>query len=203
MSNYYRHLNVFVHQNHLFRANWVCDEWLFSWVYTSRCSVQSILIIARLILGQPLGGLLYTRFGFRGPFIFSLTCTFVDLVSRFVVIEPSDAKKWGVDPTILSKPKPSNGNINLEAERGTINLASEPQSGIEIQEDATLPSQGARVSSQGNFVSESKGTVDEVEVSLSLLQVLLRLSKSPRALVALGVVFVYGYLMLCYILYIP
>lgn len=36
-------------------------------------------------------------------------------------------------------------------------------------------------------------------MSLSLLQVLLRLSKSPRALVALGVVFVYGYLMLCYI----
>lgn len=76
---------------------------------------------------------------------------------------------------------------------------SEPQSGIEIQDDATRPFQGARVSSQGNFVSESKGTVDEVEESLSLLQVLLRLSKSPRALVALGIVFVYGYLMLCYL----
>lgn len=75
----------------------------------------------------------------------------------------------------------------------TINTAPEPQLGIEIQDDAVRPFQGTLEDGQGGPVVESKDVVEEVEECLSLLQVLLRLSKSSRALVALVISFVYGY----------
>lgn len=45
-----------------------------------------------------MGGALYSRFGYRGPFIFSICATFIDLIGRLVLIERKDAVLWGVDP---------------------------------------------------------------------------------------------------------
>ncbi|KAF6766462.1 major facilitator superfamily domain-containing protein [Ephemerocybe angulata] len=53
-----------------------------------------------LVLGPPVGGALYSRFGFRGPFIFGAIFAFVDLLGRFVVIERKDSLKWGYDPFV-------------------------------------------------------------------------------------------------------
>jgi len=94
---------------------------------------------------------------------------------------------------LLSKPEPSNEVLNLVTRGDTINTAPEPQLGIEIQDDAVRPFQGTLEGGQGGPVVESKDVVEEVEECLSLLQVLLRLSKSSRALVALVISFVYGY----------
>ncbi|TEB33405.1 MFS general substrate transporter [Coprinellus micaceus] len=45
---------------------------------------------------------LYERFGFRGPFIFGVIFSVVDLIGRFVIIERKDSIKWGVDPLLLT-----------------------------------------------------------------------------------------------------
>ncbi|KAL1744708.1 major facilitator superfamily domain-containing protein [Schizophyllum fasciatum] len=50
------------------------------------------------ILGPPIGGALYQRFGFRGPFVFGMGCCVVDLIGRIAIIERKEALRWGVDP---------------------------------------------------------------------------------------------------------
>ncbi len=39
-----------------------------------------------MLLGTPIGGSLYARFGFRGPFIFGIIVSLPDLVFRLLVI---------------------------------------------------------------------------------------------------------------------
>jgi len=51
-----------------------------------------------VLCAPPIGGLLFQHFGFRGPFIFDIIITFVDLIGRLLVIERKDALKWRVDP---------------------------------------------------------------------------------------------------------
>ena len=55
-----------------------------------------------LVLGPPIGGALYERFGFRGPFVFGIIFSVADLVGRFVIIERKESIKWRVDPLVLS-----------------------------------------------------------------------------------------------------
>ncbi|KLO05711.1 MFS general substrate transporter [Schizopora paradoxa] len=49
-----------------------------------------------VICAPPIGGALFQRFGFRGPFIFDIIIAFVDLVGRLLVIEKKDASKWEI-----------------------------------------------------------------------------------------------------------
>ncbi|KLO05710.1 MFS general substrate transporter [Schizopora paradoxa] len=51
-----------------------------------------------LVIAPPIGGALYNRFGYRGPFVFAILVAFFDLVGRLLVIERKDARKWGHDP---------------------------------------------------------------------------------------------------------
>lgn len=64
-----------------------------------------------LVLGPPIGGALYERFGFRGPFVFGIIFSVADLIGRFVIIERAESIKWGVDPLV---PNPPGG----DAEKG-------------------------------------------------------------------------------------
>ena len=50
------------------------------------------------MIAPPIGGALYNRFGYRGPFVFAILVAFFDLVGRLLVIERKDARKWGHDP---------------------------------------------------------------------------------------------------------
>ncbi|KAK0494218.1 major facilitator superfamily domain-containing protein [Armillaria luteobubalina] len=49
------------------------------------------------LVGPPVGGGLYTRFGFRGPFIFGIIAAFLDLAFRFLIIEGKSASKLRTD----------------------------------------------------------------------------------------------------------
>lgn len=49
-----------------------------------------------LLLGSPIGGLLYARFGFRGPFIFGIIVSLPDLVFRLLVIGERGACRPGL-----------------------------------------------------------------------------------------------------------
>lgn len=46
-----------------------------------------------MFLGAPIGGPLYARFGFRGPFIFGTIVSLPDLVLRLLVIGERDASR--------------------------------------------------------------------------------------------------------------
>ncbi|KAJ3575911.1 hypothetical protein NP233_g775 [Leucocoprinus birnbaumii] len=141
-----------------------------------------------LVLGHPIGGLLYSRFGFRGPFVFTLIGAFIDLVSRLIIIEPKEARRWDINST--TEIRPESPKATPHPENGIVPPSSpehEPQSEIgPVNNTGTIPfgpGQGAGV----------VGSKESVEKPLPLLQVMFKLSKSSRALVALVISFVYGF----------
>jgi len=56
------------------------------------------------LAGPPIGGALYARFGFRGPFICGIVVSFVDLVGRLLIIERKEALRWNLDPAAVIAP---------------------------------------------------------------------------------------------------
>lgn len=143
------------------------------------------------MLAPPIGGVLYNHFGFRGPFVFALIAAFIDLVSRLIIIEPAEAMKWGVDPTLRSK-----------STEGTLEETPDPRP--EGALSANNPGPKATVHAEGKTESSSHRTPETSEENpvagpkpvvgkpLPLLQVMFKLLKSSRALVALLISFVYG-----------
>lgn len=47
-----------------------------------------------VLIGAPVGGVLYDKLGYRAPFVFALCLLFVDLVLRLLIVEKRDAIKW-------------------------------------------------------------------------------------------------------------
>ncbi|KAF5337175.1 hypothetical protein D9611_003430 [Ephemerocybe angulata] len=124
-----------------------------------------------LVLGPPVGGALYSRFGFRGPFIFGAIFAFVDLLGRFVVIERKDSLKWGYDPFV---PNP-------------LALPNETDDSNEkVGSEADGPKSG------GAAESTPVGPVVQTTKPLSFFAVMVLLAKSPRALAAAFITFLYG-----------
>jgi MFS family permease len=121
------------------------------------------------LAGPPVGGALYSRFGFRGPFICGIALSVFDLVGRLLIVERKDALQWGIDPAAA----PVEG-ADAEAEAGG-GGAEEKTRAEEGSPDRTAPAQGARD-----------------HTTVSLVGVMARLCRSPRAGVVIAVTFLYG-----------
>ncbi|PPQ67427.1 hypothetical protein CVT25_006006 [Psilocybe cyanescens] len=135
-------------------------------------------------IGPPAGGLLYDRFGYRGPFIFGIAATFVDLLGRLIIIERTDAIVWGVDPAVMST-KPSDSTTDVVSTSHHEDPGS--HSDKMLTNTVVDGKQSAKVPEDQEIEPSSSSTKH-----LSLLFVIVQLSKSPRALAALFVIFVYG-----------
>lgn len=143
----------------------------------------------RLLIGPPVGGALYSRFGFRGPFVFGLAVVVVDLIGRILIIERRDALPWGVDPLIVR------GSAAIEGENSEPVVESTPAS----QESASAEK---NLEEEPNTQKREPGADTSIVSSgqprlkpLSLVAVVYKLSKSTRARVALLITFVYGYVL--------
>lgn len=149
-----------------------------------------------VLAGPALGGLLYKPFGVRGPTIFGICVTVLDLVGRLLVIERSEALRWGYDPTVKqsadaerpSGPSLSEGLTMVNPE-GSEN--ARPQNS---QDEATLrPNNVATVSiSVGGSASSAlyppapfhAGSAQTSLPRVTLVGAMSRLIRSRRALVA-------------------
>jgi len=134
--------------------------------------------LSRLAVGPPVGGILYSRYGYRGPFVFSIAATILDLTGRLIIIERKDAVVWGYDPAVLPITKDKE-EIASVAGSGNPSFSSQ----IDIT-DASQTLGDTGISSEPSL---------EAEVQISLLAVMYKLFKSRRALVALFIIFAYGY----------
>ncbi|TFK76705.1 MFS general substrate transporter [Pluteus cervinus] len=129
-----------------------------------------------LLIGPPVGGTLYERFGFRGPFVFGLAVTVVDLIGRLIVIERREALKYGHDPAAWTPAK--------DPELASEKTDPEPTSAkAEIKGDAQIPSTSASAVVVGETPPPR---------TLTLVEVIVELTKSPRALVSLFLALTYG-----------
>lgn len=154
-------------------------------------------LLASLLSGSPIGGALYSRFGFHAPFIFGILCAALDLIARLFVIERHEAVEWDFDP--WNTVAPSNAStVTLEA-------ASPPPTEVMSKLASVVdPKEAKRQSKEPHpTVAESPrrfsifGRTLGPESTLvrkpsSITTVFANLMKSPRALTALAMSFING-----------
>ncbi|RDB29583.1 putative MFS-type transporter C18.02 [Hypsizygus marmoreus] len=134
-----------------------------------------------VVIGPPVGGALYSRFGFRGPFIFGLGATVIDLLARIVAIERNEALRWGLDPWRLAPMALATGDAEAAQGEKSTEAAKEPSS-----------EKKSEVNLSASPITGEASVVQEKRKPLSLLAVIIKLSKSPRAVVASIITLLYG-----------
>lgn len=142
-------------------------------------------------MGPPVGGVLYGRLGYRAPFIFAEICTVIDLIGRLLIIERKDALLWGVDPAALLTDEQANSDVEHTSggsrENSEQTVAGQPEIVGEMVQASTGEKNSTIQSPEKNTTTVSS------KKPLSLWSVVIGLCKSSRALVALLIVLVYGY----------
>jgi len=153
-----------------------------------------------LVVGPPVGGALYSRFGFRAPFVFGEICTVVDLLGRLLMIERKVAIIWDADPAAVpeahdSQPNlaPHGDNTFDETTENTPLLRPSGPPSVDMTSIKSLDDRDeARSSASSTILGTSSEDVAACRQQLSFAAVVLELGKSPRALVALILTFTYG-----------
>ncbi|VDC00288.1 unnamed protein product [Peniophora sp. CBMAI 1063] len=78
-----------------------------------------------MLIGPPVGGALFNRFGFRGPCIFGVIITMIDLVGRLLIIERKDAIRYGFDPALVLEEQDAEKSENdapaIDDAQGSVN----------------------------------------------------------------------------------
>lgn len=153
------------------------------------------------MVGTPVGGTLYGRFGFRAPFVFGEICTVVDLILRFLIIERDVALRWGYDPATLQH---ANDVASLESSAWPHHSSdvmgpstSELDSVQRMPEQASTLVEPKLNQNIPDFHAPSANNLPTPDVSLvrkplPLLSVMRLLGRSPRAMVALVMSLIYG-----------
>ncbi|KAH9964561.1 major facilitator superfamily domain-containing protein [Russula dissimulans] len=135
------------------------------------------------LIGPPVGGVLYDRFGIRGPCVFAIIVISVDLIGRNLVIERKEALTWGFDPASsidapLGQPDPQYGTFASETD-------STGESGWQVSR-ASLVEEPNSV----NSLLDQENTRHEVQMHqtqhdpIAIFQVIGGLCRSSRAVAA-------------------
>ena len=147
------------------------------------------------LIGPPVGGALFDRFGIRGPSLFGIIVISIDLVGRLLLIERSEALAWGFDPVT---------SINASCDHDPIISGhAGPQYGTFTAETTLAGQQSSHIS-----VSEEADSIDPLNRELadahgappghiqrepiSLFKVIRGLCMSSRAMAAVVNSLVYG-----------
>ncbi|KAL1732632.1 major facilitator superfamily domain-containing protein [Schizophyllum commune] len=161
------------------------------------------------IVGPPVGGALYERFGFRGPFIFGIGCSVADLVGRLVIIERKDALRWGVDPAAeveVAQPEARDEEAQCAekppvtvGEAQVANKGAPQQEGGEAHQGASAAAGGVEegrtspsAATPQDVVARTTSNSPSHKPHFSAMQVLHKLRRSPRAIVTVFMTFVWG-----------
>ncbi|KZT67652.1 MFS general substrate transporter [Daedalea quercina L-15889] len=147
------------------------------------------------LVGPPVSGALYDKFGFHGPFIFGIIVTTVDLTGRFLVIERKHALRWGLDPA--APPKMDTGAEAADSE--TMQNSGEEQdipNPASVSEQQKMEKENFRTAETQTQPVDPEAPIAQVlQVRLSLLTVLARLMKSVRAEAVFACTLLYGWIL--------
>ncbi|KAG6868253.1 hypothetical protein C0993_005827 [Termitomyces sp. T159_Od127] len=137
----------------------------------------------RSLIGPPVGGAIFARFGYRGPFILGITWTIVDLIARLLIIERNEALQYGIDAQHVDRCEEQvKGNSDNQ------DFAISDQFTVEepLETNPTTKS---------DVPPSSCPEIDRQRKSshTSLVIILLKLTKSSRALIAFFLTFTYGF----------
>lgn len=149
------------------------------------------------LIGPPVAGTLYKRWGFRIPFIFGIIITCIHLVARLLLIERHEAMRWGVDPMAIAArdqekdPEAASGVTAVEmAERSSI---PDPQPAVQELPTIDEGEEGA-VEGTAREGDQTENQSQESRSHVTLLPhiVLFKLMRSSRAAVCIILQLVWG-----------
>ena len=153
------------------------------------------------LIGSPVAGTLYQRWGFRAPFIFGILITGLELLVRLLLIERHEAMRWGIDPMAVvvsdeeKGPEVASGATALEDAKK--HPGSESQPAAQERRDEAPVCQGEGLTNveeakEGNGREKKLQESKQSRVILLPHVMLLRLMKSPRATVSILLAFIWG-----------
>jgi len=136
----------------------------------------------RSLLGPPVGGALYARWGYRAPFVFGMIFTALDLVGRVLVVEglPHQVQDQSHENEVKNKKAPMPG----ETQSRTLSL-SQNSGSLSTADQSELP----RPSTPDNSPSTGTSQPHRKTGDAPILSVFWRFMTTPRPLVVFLVVF--------------
>ncbi|KZT23837.1 MFS general substrate transporter [Neolentinus lepideus HHB14362 ss-1] len=156
-----------------------------------------------VLVGPPVGGGLYHAFGYRGPFIFGLMISVIDLLGRLLIIERKDALLWGVDPVALPEKdneQPKSGSdeqiqeVQDSKKKGEASQDVQTQASPDIEagplKTVNAPKEDVTKETQEPITSAESRTTRQKHITL--FGVVAQLGTSPRAVTAFFVTIAYG-----------
>jgi len=156
------------------------------------------------LVGPPVAGTLYKRWGFRAPFIFGIIVTGIDLLARLLLIERHEAMRWGIDPMAIAAsgkekdPEVASGvtvvgraerSEALEPQPTTQELTSAPAVG---EGDGGAKAEVEEKAREGDQTERQPQESEQPRVTLLPHVVLFKLMKSPRATVSIILTLIWG-----------
>lgn len=163
----------------------------------------------RFLVGPPVAGALYDRFGFHGPFIFGIIVTAVDLIGRFLIIERKHAIRWGIDPAApvprRADPEGDAVEVTVEAkcvsgEHATTPVASSDPGDTKkaecppiVKTEAPAVAMDAGDPPSESYRATANDAASAAQVRISLWAVLVKLVRSVRADAVFLCTLFYGY----------
>ena len=148
------------------------------------------------LVGPPVAGALYKRWGFRAPFIFGMIVTGVDLLARLLLIERHEAMRWGIDPMAVAAsvkerdPEAASGVTIVEIAEQPSVIDSQPAV-QELANDPTLVGGEGSTNAEGDQMEKQPQTSKSHTTLLPHIA-LFRLMKSSRAGVCVILTLLWG-----------
>lgn len=128
-------------------------------------------------IGPVLGGVLYDRLGWHAPFIFSICICAVEFIGRLIIIERKEVKRWGIGLD----------EVLADVDGRPLEQTQDSDSG----QASPIGARGrgaAAVEEKGKTLKTASGSVRH----LTPIEVLVKLSSSPRALTAVAIMFMFA-----------
>lgn len=153
-----------------------------------------VLLPPSFLVGPPVAGALNSRFGFRGPFIFGIAVTLLELMCRVLIIERKEAVRWDAS---LARLVPS--RTGSPTSRGRAYGAVTEEKREEVPVAAVSEARGDEETGTAPRVNPSRESTvvapageSQRPAQLSILRLLLMLLKSKRAMTPVFLAFLYG-----------
>jgi len=145
-----------------------------------------------LLIGPPVGGALFDRFGILGPCLFGVVMVSIDLYGRLLVIERREALAWGFDPVAKIDAHAPNSASYAGSQYGSFNPESDDRG--HQTSHVSVPGEAHSTDSLLDREADRHGapTFHDHHDPISLFQVISGLCMSSRAVAAVFNGFVYG-----------
>ena len=162
--------------------------------YASGILIPVIVLIFNnsLLIGPPVGGALFDRFGILGPCLFGIAMVSIDLFGRLLVIERREALGWGYEPNIDASDHAPNSASHVGLQYGS--FTSESGDRGHQTSHVSVPGEAHSTDSLLGPEADRLGApaFHDYHDPISLFQVIRGLCMSSRAVAAVLNGFVYG-----------